>query len=426
MALSNGADKRIYLDYAATTPVDAEVMRAMAPYFSGCFGNPSSTHWDGQRASAAVFAARQTIARALGADYKDIIFTGSATEANNGVVHGVVRKFFESDTADGIHAPYRIIVSAIEHESVMEPCRVVEQEYGVEVVRIPVNHEGIIDVQKVKAALNERTLLVSVQYANSEIGVIQPIQQISQILADLRDLPCAMQDAGISDREFLHHTSKTMNQYPLFHTDAVQAFQFLSCNAHELGVDLVTLSAHKIYGPKGIGCLYVRGLSAKSYQLKAFITGGGQEFGMRAGTENVPGIVGCEVAICEAERVRKKEAARLIKLRDYFWRALQKIAPDAEMNGSLEARLPNNANVYFPGRSAQDMVIEFDLMGMAVSPGTACSSRTAQPSSVIEALGASGGGGDRPSSSIRFSLGRPTTKEEIDAALTMIQQRFKK
>lgn len=384
--------KRIYLDYAAATPMDAAVERTMRPYYARVFGNPSSVHRAGQEASAAVFHARQTIAQAIGADYKEIIFTGSATEANNIALRGVIRPIYN-----------KIIISSIEHESVLETVRNLEREGLIEAVYIPVDREGIIDIQKFKAALDEKTILVSIQCANSQIGTIQPIKEIGAIINDYR--------------------IRTKNSHLLFHTDAVQVFQYSACNADDFGVDMMTLSAHKIYGPKGIGCLYIRDLKAKNHLLKSFIIGGGQERGVRSGTENVPAIVGFGAAVELAEKYRALEFKRVKALRDYFLRGLKKISPSCELNGSAELRLPNNANIYFPGRPAQDMCIELDMLGIAVSPGSACSSRAAQPSYVIQALGHAG---DRPGSSIRFSFGRPTTKSDIDAVAAVLRRRFKK
>lgn len=380
--------KNIYLDYASSTPVAAEVIKAMEPYWEDKFGNPGSTHWFGQQASATVFKARQLIAQSLGGDYKNITFTSSATEANNLALRGVLKQAKQKNP--------RIIVSAIEHESVLETCRDLEKE-GVEVVYLPVNKEGVINLEQLKAAFNKRTVLVSVMYANNEIGTIQPIQEVSRLVKEYR--------GGAT--------------YPLFHTDAVQAFQFLSCLVEKLGVDLLTLSAHKIYGPKGIGLLYI-----KDQELVApLITGGGQEDGLRSGTENVPYIVGFAKAVELVEKNRKEEAKRLINLRDYFWQELKKIIPDIEINGSLKQRLSNNLNIYFPGRPATDLCIELDIWGLAVSSGTACSARSIKPSYVIEALG---GSKDRAFSSLRLSLGRYTNKAEILSALKIFQQRFGK
>jgi cysteine desulfurase len=303
-----------------------------------------------------------------------------------------------------------------------------KNRYGVEIIEIPVNSEGIIDLIKLKEALNENTVLVSVQMANSELGVIQPIQEIAEVIKKYK----ARVGSAI---------------YPLLHTDAVQAFQYMKCDVMDLGVDMMTLSAHKIYGPKGIGMLYARNskhqsLNPKQIQnsnmrnvsdlefrysdfLSPLVIGGGQEYGMRSGTENVSAIVGFAKAVEIAEKLRGKESKRVAVLRDALWIGIKKIIPDAELNGPpVEGgaeRLPNNLSIYLPSRPAQDVCIEFDLMGIAVSPGTACASRAAEPSRVIKALGFSG---DRPLSSIRFSLGRQTTVGEIRSVLSILKKRF--
>ncbi len=383
------------MDYAATTPMDSGVEKAMHPFYSGIFGNPSSSHLHGQQASRAVFLARQAVAKALNADYTEIVFTGSATEANNLAVRGAV----EYAAAQGIMKP-RVVISAIEHESVYEACMALKRLHGAEIIEIPVNGEGIIDLTKLEVELNENTILVSIQMANSELGVIQPIKEIAESIKKYK--------AGAGSAV-----------YPLFHTDAVQAFQYMACNVADLGVDMMTLSAHKIYGPKGVGLLYVK----KGISIEPQIAGGGQENGMRSGTENVAAIVGFAKAVEIAEKVRVKEFKRVAVLRDALWKGIKKIVPDAELNGSVVDRIPNNLNVYLPSRPAQDVCIELDLMGVAVSPGTACASRAAEPSRVLKALGFSG---DRPMSSIRFSLGRYTTAVEIRSVLSILKKRFGK
>ena len=388
--------RRIYLDYAASTPVDKTVKAAMEPYFSEIFGNPGALHWFGQEASAAVFKAREVIAESLGATYKEIGFTGSATEANNLALRGAV-KCHKADKPKKI----KIITTAIEHESVLETCRDLENE-GVEVVYVPVSREGVVDVEKLKSAIDERTVLVSVMYANNEVGTIQPISEISKIIQAFKDK---------------HSTSP----YPLFHTDAVQALQYLDCDINKLDVDLMTLSAHKIYGPKGIGMLYARNLYLKPHTLHPIIIGGGQERGLRSGTENVANIVGFAKAMELVRKVKNSETKRISELRDYLLRGLKKISASRRtkitVNGDFKNRLPNNLNVYIPGHNAGDLLIKLDLAGIAISPGAACSARLARPSYVLTAMGLPH---SRCAESLRITLGRQTTKADIDKTLKIM------
>lgn len=386
------------MDYAASTPLDRAVLEAMRPLYAGTFGNPGSSHMYGQEASRAVFRARQAVAQALGADYRQVIFTGSATEANNLALRGAFECALE--TLDCGKAPLRVVISAVEHESVYGTCMDLKARYGAEIIEVPVDGQGIVDIRALETALNGNTAVVSVQMANSELGVVQPVTEISETVKNYK----------------LKAESPI---YPLLHTDAVQAFQYLPCDVCNLGVDMLTLSAHKICGPKGVGVLYVKNPD----MLQPQITGGGQERGMRSGTENVAGIVGFAKAVEIAQKMRVKESKRVAGLRAALWNGIKKIVPDAEPNGSVMARIPNIVSVYFPGRPAQDVCIELDLMGVAVSPGTACSSRAAEPSRIIAALGFSG---DRPSSSIRFSLGRGTTAAEVRAVLAILKKRFGK
>ena len=431
--------KRIYLDYAATTPMDMKVKKAMVPYFSappaGGFGNPGSLHFFGQKAMTAVDESREKIAKAINADFREIIFTGSATEANNLALRGIVKKFKIKDLRFKIP---RIIVSAIEHDSILETCRDLERE-EIEIIYLPVNKQGIIDLKKLKESLNERTVLVSIMCANNEIGIVQNIAGISKIIKDFKK-------------------ENFFSKYPLFHTDAVQAFQFLDCDVNKLGVDLMTLSAHKIYGPKGIGTLYINSkLQTPNYKqilnsknkiqnkktkiwdlgfgiwdlpvVKPLTTGGGQEFGLRSGTENVAAIVGFAKAIELVSNSRELENKRARQLTDYFWRELKKLSPKAEINGLKDLRfmiydlrkLPNILNVYFPNQNSQDLLIKLDLNGIAVSSGSACSARATKPSHVLKAIGLSD---KKIKSSLRFSLGKFTTKEEINRALKIIKKLF--
>jgi cysteine desulfurase len=408
---------RIYLDYAASTPVDSRVAAAMKPYFSEKFGNPGSVHSFGQEAIAALDASRETIAKAIGAEFREMVFTGSATEANNLALRGVVRGAMSHEPRVGKNPRTfvppasclmpRVIISAVEHESVLETARELEKE-GVEVIYLPVNKNGAVNLRALKASLNDRTVVVSVMYANNEIGTIQPIAEIAEIISDYRN-------AKLSKSR-----NPEISKYPFFHTDAAQAFQFLDCGVKKLGVDMMTLSAHKIYGPKGVGCLYMRQSPVTdSRPLATIITGGGQEFGMRSGTENVPSIVGFAKAVELSSSSLVRANKRIGELRDHLWRGIKSICPKTELNGSAirvgrSATIPGILNVYFPGREAQDILTRLDLRGIAASSGSACRSRALETSHVIMALGYSK---ERAKASVRFSLGRPTTKNEIDAAV---------
>ena len=380
--------KRLYFDYAASTPVDPRVERVMRPYFLKQFGNPGSLHGFGQEAIAAVDAARETLARLIGADFRDVIFTGSATEANNLALRGAVRAWQAEHT--GVRP--RVVTSVIEHESVLETVRDLERD-GVEVIYVSIDRTGKVDITALRSALNERTAVVSIMYANNETGSIQPIAAIAASIAEFR--------------------LKGATRYPLFHTDAAQAFQFLECDVRALGVDMITISAHKIYGPKGIGLLYAKDVTVGKFPyIKSESTGGGQEFGLRSGTENVPLIVGFAKAAEIVCAVQKNEGRRVLAIRDKLLRGIKKIFPKVEVNGegSVGASLPNILNVYIPGHLAEDVVVKLDLAGVAVSAGSACRSRAMMASYVIEALGYPK---ERARSSVRFSLGRQTTKEEV-------------
>lgn len=408
--------KRIYLDYAATTPVDARVMAAMRPYFSAKFGNPGSLHFFGQEAITAVDKSRETVAQALGVPapegFRDIIFTGSATEANNLALRGVVRAF-RAAHGKKYHAP-RVLISSVEHESVRATCEDLARE-GVEIIYIPVDRAGMIDVDFVRRHLNIATALVSVAYVNNEIGTIQPIHEIAGIVEDFKERT-GKHESGVS-------------VWPLIHTDAVQAFQYLDCSVHRLRVDMMTLSGHKMYGPKGVGVLYMKRVVGSKYNVSnegssitPVITGGGQEFGLRSGTENVPAIVGFAEAVRLAARAREKEAKRVTLLRDYFWNSLRREYKGAQLNGSATHRVANNLNVYFPDVSAADLLVKLDLLGVAVSAGSACASRAAKPSSTLLACGLPD---HWIQSSVRFSLGAGTTKGQINDVVKRIKHALK-
>ncbi len=424
----------IYMDYAATTPLDKKVKAAMTPYFNDDFGNPGSLHSFGQKAAAAVFDARRKIALSLGCLPDEIIFTGSATEANNLALRGAVKAWnMKHGTSRGEFSKRpKIIISAVEHESVAETARDLEKD-GVEVVVIPVSREGIVDIKKLRVALDNRTVLVSVMYANNEIGTIQPISKIANIIREYKQGKIATQGLPTLRSGQVAMTDDGTLIYPLLHTDAAQAFQYLPCQVRNLGVDLMTLSAHKIYGPQGMGLLYLR----SGVEIASIITGGGQERGLRSGTENTAYIVGFGEAVRLAEAMREKEARRVLALRDYFWNGLQKIAGVwVELNGSLEKRLPNNLNIFLNtkvrspradkdvgprddrrGVVAHDILIALDILGVAVSAGSACHARMTTPSRVILALGF---GAERAGSSVRFTLGRQTTKSDIDKVIVKL------
>ncbi len=413
--------KRIYLDYAAGTPVDPEVLRAMTPYFTERFGNPGSLHAFGQEAIAAVDRAREAIAASLGADFRQILFTSSATEANNLALRGAfaaARAWDEkargaAPGADARAAAPRIVISAIEHESILETARDLARE-GADVVIVPVDARGTVDEKKIKESLTPSTILVSVMFANNEIGTVEPIARIAAIIKEFRTgLVAGAAAARVAPAR----------GYPLLHTDAVQALQFLDCRPAPLGADLMTFSSHKIYGPKGAGALYVRDQAF----LAPIVTGGGQEFGLRSGTENVPAIVGFAEAVRIADAKREAERVRIGELRGRLWRGIKTACPEAEVNGAADEgaldappdTLPNILNIYFPGRSAETLLTKLDLAGVAASAGSACRARAATASYVIEALGCSK---ERARESIRFGLGRPTTGEEIEAAVGILRK----
>jgi len=377
--------RRIYLDHAASTPVDPAVLRAMLPFFDRNFGNPGSLHSFGQAAQAALGSARERMAALLGADFREIIFTGSATEANNLALRGAV-------LGSKVKNP-KVLVSAVEHESVLAAARELKNA-GAEVVEIPVDREGRVDLATVRAALDRRTVLVSVMYANNELGTLQPVSRLADIIREFR--------GG--------------SPYPLLHTDAVQAFQYMDCRVEVLGADMMTLSAHKLCGPKGIGLLYAGKNAAR---LAPLVLGGGQEFGLRSGTENVAGAAGFAAAADIAAGIREKEARRVKALRDRLWRGIRQGIPGVRLNSPLRGVLPNIMNVSFPGLPAEEAAMRLDLLGVAVGTGSACASRSQRPSHVLRAIRLSA---ERMRGSVRLSLGRRTDAREVDAALVRIRE----
>ena len=381
--------KQIYLDYAATTPIDKEVLKAMMPYLKKDFGNPSSLHRFGQKTRSAIDEARKKVAKFLNCSESEIIFTGSATEANNLAIFGVVRALKKKEIKP------HIITTKIEHHAVLHPFEELEKE-GVEVSFIAPNKEGIVEIDDIQKAIKENTVFISIMYANNEIGTIQPIQKIGKLIARL---------------------NKNRKHKIYFHTDAVQAVNYLDCNIKELGVGLLTLSAHKIYGPKGVGALFVK----QGTPIEPIIYGGGHEFGLRSGTENVAGIVGLGKAIELVEK-HKNDIKRIKKLQDKIIEEVLKI-PNTRLNGSREKRLPNNVNISISGVEGESLVIALDQYGIAVSTGSACSSKELKPSHVLLAIGLSP---KEAHGSLRITLGRFTTKEEVDYFLKILPKVVKR
>jgi len=364
----------VYLDHHATTPVDPAVVGAMLPYLTEKFGNPSSRqHLFGQEAHAAVEEARAHVARLIGAETGDIVFTSGATESNNLAVRGVGR----GAGSRGRH----LVTTAIEHPAVLEPARSLERE-GFEVTVVGVGPEGIVSADEIARALRPDTVLVSVMAANNEIGTVQPIAEIGRLC---------------HEREIL------------FHTDAVQAIGRVPVSVEAWGADLVSVSAHKMYGPKGVGALYVRRARRPRIRLQAQAEGGGQEKGLRSGTLNVPGIVGFGKAAELCKQEMAAEGERLGGLRDYLNQRLHANLDEIFINGSMEHRLPHNLNISFAYVEGESLLM--GINDVAVSSGSACTSASLEPSYVLKALGA---GDDLAHSSIRFGLGRFTTKEEVD------------
>jgi cysteine desulfurase len=378
--------KRIYLDYAATTPVDGRVRRALEPYYSEKFGNPSSLHSFGQETKAAIEKAREQVAGLIGAVPEEIVFTSGGTEADNYALEGIA---YAHEPA-GNH----IITSAIEHQAVLECCKFLGTR-GFNVTYLPVDKFGTVSPESVKNALTEKTILVSIMHANNEIGTIEPI------------------------REIVARVKEQGSRRIYFHTDAVQTVGHIPVNVNELGVDLLAVSAHKLYGPKGVGMLYIR----KGAKLTSLIHGGGQEHNRRASTENVAGIVGFGVAAEIAAREMAEENKKLVGLRDNFIKKVLARIPDSFLNGDPQKRLPNNLHFSINYVEGEAMLINLDVEGIAASTGSACSSGSLEPSHVLKAIGLSY---ELSHGSLRFSLGKQTTAADIDRAVEVLEKVVKK
>ena len=366
--------KKIYLDYAATAPTDPEVIKAMEPYFFEKFGNASSIHAYGQEAKKALEDSRLTVANFLGASSEEIIFTSGGTESDNNIIFGVP----EALSAKGNH----VITSAIEHHAISEPCRTLEKR-GIKVTYVPVNEQGLVSADEIKKAITDKTILISIMHANNEIGTIQPIAQISKIA----------REKGIP-----------------FHTDAVQTVGHIPVNVDDLNVDYLSLSAHKFYGPKGVGALYIR----KGSRVGNLLYGGDQERGRRPSTHNIPGIVGLAKAIELCSGSMEKEAKFQSALRDKLIKEIPERIPEVRLNGDPSLRLPNNVNFSIKYIEGESILLSLDMLGIAASTGSACTSSSLEPSHVLLAIGL-----DHATAhgSLRITMGRWTKESDVDYLL---------
>jgi len=374
---------RIYLDNAATTPVDKRVLEAMLPYYSDIFGNPSSLHSHGQEAKKAIEEAREKVAKALGADFDEIYFTSGGSESDNWALKGVAYALKEK----GNH----IITTEIEHHAVLHTCRYLEKE-GFKVTYLPVDEYGLVKPEDLKKAITDKTILVSIMFANNEIGTIEPIEELVKIAHE-------------------------KNVY--FHTDAVQAVGNVPIDVKKLDVDLLSLSAHKIYGPKGVGALYIK----KGVKIHSLIQGGTQEKNRRAGTENVPGIVGLGEAIELITKNLDSHINKLTFLRDKLINGILEKIPYTRLNGHPTKRLPGNVNVSFEFIDGESLILNLDMAGICASSGSACTSGSLEPSHVLLAIGLSK---ELARGSLRLTIGKDNTEEDIDKVLEVLPQIVKR
>lgn len=407
-------NKRIYLDYAATTPVDKEVLKAMLPYFSEKFGNAMSIHGFGHEALEAVDKTRAQMAQFLNCRTSEIIFTSGATESNNLAIKGVLRSYYSKFSTNyeniRMFPPRRdsrrdsrvnnlkphIITTKFEHHCVLDTCKILEKEGKAEVTYIPVNKDGVVKASDVKKSIKPNTILVSIMYVNNEIGTVQPIKEIGKILKT-------------------YNLQLTTNKHKIiFHTDATQGINYFDCDVEKLGVDLLSMSAHKVYGPKGVGALYIR----QNTPIKRIQDGGDQEYKLRAGTHNVAGIVGLGAAIAGIMN-HESGIMNIKKLRNYLIKRVLKEIPKTYLNGSLEKRSPSNANFRFDSVEGEGLVLSLDMEGIAASTGSACSSGALEPSHVLLALGLKP---EQAHGSLRLTLGKHTTKNEIDHTVNKIKE----
>ncbi len=383
MTQKRAPDGIVYLDHAGTTPLAPEVLRAMTPYFTELFGNPSSIHTVGQEARYALDEARERVAGVLNCRPREVVFTSGGTESDNAAIVGGATALQET----GNH----VITSSVEHHAVLHTAQHLESQ-GFEVTYLPVDSDGLVQPEAVHRAITDKTTLVSIMYANNEIGVVNPIPEIAQVI-----------------RQRAAELSRTI----LFHTDAVQAAGYLDLDVRRLGVDLLSLSGHKFHGPKGTGVLFIR----RGAPFLPYLLGGGQERERRSGTENIPGIVGLSVAL-EAANARREDTGRhCAELRDRIVAEVLKRVPGSRLNGHPTRRLPNNANFSFPGVEGEPILLGLDMAGIAASSGSACSSGSLEPSHVLLALGQSA---EVARGSLRLTLGKDNTGEQVDYLIDVL------
>ena len=369
---------KVYLDNAATTAVKPEVVQAMLPYFTEHYGNPSSLHAFAREAHAGLDLARAQVAKALGAEESEIIFTGGGSEGDNAILRGVAKQYQKK----GNH----IITTAVEHHAILHTCEALEKEAGCQVTYLPVDEFGMVSAEQVKAAIRPETILVSVMFANNEVGTIMPIEEIGAVC----------KEAGV-----------------LFHTDAVQSVCHVPIDVKKMHIDFLSLSAHKFHGPKGVGAMYIR----KGVKIPAFVLGGGQEKKRRAGTENVPGIVGMGKAMELATATMEEDCLKVQALRDRLIAGIQERIPEVKLNGHPTKRLPGNVNFSIRYIEGESMLLMLDLNGIAASSGSACTSGSLDPSHVLLAMGLPH---EIAHGSLRLTLSDFTTPEEVDYVLDVL------
>jgi cysteine desulfurase len=378
----------IYLDHAAATPIDDRVLAAMRPYFSDKFYNPSATYDTARKVRQDLEKARAQVAHWLGAKANEIIFTAGGSEANNLAIHGIMREFPKGN----------IVVSAMEHDSILEPAA----RYDRRLVKV--HPDGRLDLNDLAKKIDDRTVMVSIVYASNEIGTVQPLRDIAKII-----------DQKKRDRISQIPNPKSQNLPLYFHSDACQAGNYLDLHVNRLGIDLLTLNGGKIYGPKQSGALYIKA----GVELQPLIDGGGQERGLRSGTENVAGSIGLAMAIDLAQSARQAEAKRLRDLQTHFFKILSEKIPIAVINGSIKYRLPNNLHITFPGKDNERLLVQLDEAGIQAAAGSACSALSDTPSHVLSAVGLSD---DQARASLRLTTGRSTTEADVRRVVDVLSR----